>query len=385
MKNQLRSPSGVGSRVRRLWIRAVSIVSLAVVIAAGAAVPAQASDAHGLPRAELQGLLDELVDAGMPGAIGLVSHDGRVWQGASGLRSLEPARRMRPDDRVTIGSVTKTFVATVTLQLVAERKLALSDSVERWLPGMVPNGANITVQQLLNHTSGLFNYTEDPRVFEPYFNGDFGFVWQPSDLVAIAMEHPVLFAPGARHSYSNTGYILLGLIVEAVTGTGLRRQLEARILRPLHLDRTAFPQSEVRGPLAHAYLIGAESLLDVTALSRSWAWAAGGMVSTAEDLSRFYRALLNGRLLTPALLRAMLTTVPITPGFRYGLGIAVVDLPCGTAIGHDGGDAGTQTWALTSVDLRDQVVMVVNAQDDDTVQGLVLDRVSRAFCAVRPS
>jgi D-alanyl-D-alanine carboxypeptidase len=138
----------------------------------------------------------------------------------------------------------------------------------------------------------------------------------------------------------------------------------------------------------HAYLIGAGpggGLLDVTALSRTWAWAAGGMISTVEDLARFYRALLRGRVLAPSLLREMLTTVPTDSGIRYGLGIAVIDLPRGTVIGHDGGGAGTQTWALTTTDLRNQVVMMVNAQDDATVQELVLERVIRAFCAVRPA
>jgi len=159
---------------------------------------------------------------------------------------------------------------------------------------------------------------------------------------------------------------------------------------PGHCCSACFPLTEVRirGPHAHAYLIGAGpdgGLLDVTAVSRTWAWAAGGMISTAADLTRFYRALFGGRLLAPSLLREMLTTVPIEPGFRYGLSITTLELPCGTVVGHDGGDAGTQTWALTTPDLRDQVIMMVNAQDDATVQGLVLERVARAFCAIRPA
>jgi D-alanyl-D-alanine carboxypeptidase len=368
----------------------VAIIAMTVVALAATALPAQADASGALPRRELQGLLDELTAAGMPGAIGLARHDRRTWQGASGLGTLDPARPMRPTDRFTIGSVTKTFVATVILQLVGEGRLALDDSVDRRLPGLVPNGANITVRQLLNHTSGLFNYTEDPRIFAPYLSGDFSYVWRPRQLVAIAIEHQPLFPPGARYSYSNTGYILLGLIVQNVTGTGLRQQLQARIFRPLNLDGTTFPQTEtaIRGPHAHAYLMGAGpdgGLLDVTGLSRTWAWAAGGMISTAEDLARFHRALLHGRLLRPSLLRQMLTTVPTDGGLRYGLGIATLDLPCGSVIGHDGGDAGTQTWVLSTTDLRDQVVMMVNAQDDATVQGLALDRVIRAFCALRPA
>jgi D-alanyl-D-alanine carboxypeptidase len=372
------------------WRRTAASIAVTVVALAGTAMPARAGGTSALPRHELQGLLDEMVAAGVPGAIGTVRHDGRIWDGASGLGTVDPARRMRPEDRFTVGSVTKTFVATVVLQLVGERRLALGDSVERRLPGLVPHGADITIRQLLNHTSGLFDYTLDPRTFAPYFGGDFGFVWQPRQLIAIAVEHPPQFAPGTRHEYSNTGYILLGLIIEAVTGTGLRHQLQTRLLWPLGLHGTTFPLSEVRirGPHSHAYKAGAGpggGLLDVTAVSRTWAWAAGAMISTTQDLARFYRALLHGRLLTPSLLRQMRTTVPIEPGFRYGLGIAEIDLPCGTVIGHDGSDAGTQTWVLVTSDLRDEVVMMVNVQDDDTVQQMVLEHVARAFCALRPA
>jgi D-alanyl-D-alanine carboxypeptidase len=177
---------------------AVLIMALAALLMIGAAAPAagtQASSAE-LPRHKLQQLLDELVATGPPGAIGLARHHDETWRGASGLAILDPARPMRPGLRYKIGSVNKTFVATVVLQLVGEQRLRLGDSVERWLPGLVPNGDNITIRQLLQHTSGLFDYLQDPRVAEPYLQGDLDFVWQPRQLVAIATEHPPLCAPG---------------------------------------------------------------------------------------------------------------------------------------------------------------------------------------------
>jgi D-alanyl-D-alanine carboxypeptidase len=364
-------------------------VALAVLLVLGGAAPSVAGTQAGgapLPRRQLQGLLDELVTGGMPGAVGLARHGGQAWRGASGLADLDTRRPMRPGDRYKVGSVTKTFTATVVLQLVAEHRLRLGDSVERWLPGLVPNGDHITVHQLLQHTSGLFSYDEDPRIFAPYLQGDFDFVWRPRQLVAIATEHPPLFAPGAGWSYSNTGYVLLGLIIEEATGTSLGRQLKARLFGPLGLHHTSFPTTDPRiaGRHAHGYLLDGTPQ-DVTGISPSWAWAAGAMVSTVEDVARFYRALLGGRLLPARLLRAMQTTVDAESGLRYGLGLFAVELPCGgTVWGHEGGLPGYENWALASSSGDDQVVMMVNAgAGDNAAVVLVLEPVFRALCAIR--
>lgn len=369
---------------RRLAVGFTTVTLALAGPAVGLATPAAAQDDR-LPRHELNALLDEMVSAGLPGAVGLARRGSDTWRGASGLAVIDPQREMRPTDRWGVGSLTKTAVATVVLQLAGEGRLGLDDSVERWLPGLVPNGGNITLRELLNHSSGLFNYTDDPRILAPYLAGDFGFVWTPLQLVGVAMSHPPLFPPGDHHSYSNTGYILLGLVVEKVTGTSLGTQLRRRIFDPLDLQGTSFPttQQRVTGSLAHGYYIGVGpngGLLDATEVSPSWAWAAGAMVSTSDDLARFLRALLRGRLLPPNLLNQMLTTIPGgSPGLRYGLGIAALDTPCGTLWGHDGGEQ-YQTWALNSRDADRQVVMMVNANDGASVPLLVLDQVARAHC-----
>jgi D-alanyl-D-alanine carboxypeptidase len=203
---------------------------------------------------------------------------------------------MRATDRFRIGSVTKTYLATVVLQLVGEGRLSLTHTVEDRLPGLVPNGQAITVRQLLNMTSGLFDYPNDPR----------------------------------------TRYVLLGLIIEAASGNQLNAELRQRILEPLRLRATSLAMTpRIAGPHAHGYMrVGQPPLEDVTTLNPSWGWAAGAIESTADDVARFYRALLGGRLVRPKLLRAMRTTVAGNAGARYGLGIGTVRLPCGTAWGH---------------------------------------------------
>lgn len=271
---------------------------------------------------------------------------------------------MRATDRFRIGSVTKSFVATVALQLVGEGRLSLADTVEDRLPGLVPNGQAITVRQLLNMTSGLFDYPDDPRIFAPFLQGDLAHAWAPHELVAVATSHAPLFAPGTGHAYCNTCYVLLGLIIEATSGNPLNAELRQRILEPLRLRATSLATTpRIAGPHAHGYMrVGQPSLEDVTALSPSWGWAAGAIVSTADDVARFYRALLGGRLLRPELLRAMRTSVAGNAGARYGLGIGTVRLPCGTAWGHQGGIIGYDAWALASRDGRRQTVVFTNLE-----------------------
>ena len=150
---------------------------------------------------------------------------------------------MRPGDSFRIGSLTKTYVATVLLQLAEEGRLSLDDPVARFLPGLVPGGDKITIRQLLNQTSGLFDYEKDPRVLAPYLAGNLAHRWAPRKLVRIAVSHRPLFTPGTRYSYSNTNYILAGLIVEAATGSTLGRVLDRRLFTPLRLRHTAFPTS----------------------------------------------------------------------------------------------------------------------------------------------
>jgi D-alanyl-D-alanine carboxypeptidase len=360
----------------RRWVSApVALLTALALMPVSAAHPAVAAARDATPpppaAAGLQQLLDQIVAGGAPGAIGLVRRNGTTVRAASGVADVATHRAMQVDDRFRVGSITKTFVATVVLQLVGEGRLRLTDPVQRWLPGLVPNGRHITVRQLLNHTSGLFNYTDDPRVLAPYLeqhNPDF--VWRPRQLVAIATSHPPLFAPGTAWSYSNTNYILLGLIVEAATGTDLGRQLRHRIFGPLRLRATTFPVTSpsIRGRHAHGYanFDPGGPLTDTTRMSASWAWAAGSIVSTVDDVARFYRALLGGRVLRPDLLAAMKTTVATGDpgGFRYGLGILTGDAPCAAIWGHNGDYLGYFDWAITSDSTDRQVVLMMNLDDE---------------------
>jgi D-alanyl-D-alanine carboxypeptidase len=345
--------------------RSVLVVVLAWLVAALVAPVAGAAPPTA---AKLRREVNRVVAAGVPGVIVLVRDGRRTVRVAGGAARLKPRQAMRVSDRFRIGSLTKTYVATVVLQLAGEGKLSLDDSVERWLPGMVPNGQNITVRELLNHHSGLFDFFNDPQHLAPYLAGDFAHVYTPEQLVAIAVAHPPLFPPGARpplfpanpnEAYSNTNYVLLGLIVEKVAGRSIGAELSRRIFRPLKLRDTLFSTGRrIPGRHAHGYFFpDARTRLDTTSVSPTHTWAAGAIVSTADQVARFYRALLFGRLLRPNLLRAMTTFTD-----AYGLGILLGRTPCGTQWLHTGEIAGYNSIATNTKNGRRQVVLLATAQ-----------------------
>lgn len=307
----------------------------------------------------LRPLLQDVVTAGVPGVIARVQDGSETRLVAAGVSDLATGAALRPNARFRVGSITKTFVATVVLQLVEEGRLSLDEPVGRRLPGLLANADTITVRQLLNHTSGLFNYLDDPTVLQGLVQNR---VFTPRELVAIAETHPSTAPPGTKWAYSNTNYVVAGLLVEAVTGHPVGQELRTRIFEPLGLRDTSFPVTTAKIPGYHAHGYVPSELLpagfvdpkfpptpdgrlvDVTELNPSSYWAAGAIISSAPDLSRFYRALMTGRLLTPSMLRAMKTTVPTDPtnpsGPGYGLGILRLPTSCGTNWGHDGAVPG---------------------------------------------
>jgi CubicO group peptidase (beta-lactamase class C family) len=242
---------------------------LALVGLVAAAAPASAARPAS-PAPKLQQAMEELVAAGVPGVVVLIREGDRTIRLSSGYGNLATKAPLRPTDRFRIASLTKTFVATVVLQLVEEGKLSLEDTVERWLPGVVPNGENITVRELLAHKSGLFDYSQDPRVLKPYLSGNLSYYWAPRRLVQIAVSHRPLFAPGTAVSYSSTGYVLLGLIVRAATGNPIGTELNRRLFKPLGLHATTFSTSgHIAGAHAHGYfVVPNRPLQDVTGSAR---------------------------------------------------------------------------------------------------------------------
>ncbi|WP_229813423.1 serine hydrolase domain-containing protein [Lentzea flava] len=323
----------------------MTAASLLALTTAGVASADTSAD-----RDVIQKAADQLTSGG--GALGVQARvtDGRQrFAVRSGKAELDSDRPVPFDGRFRVGSITKTFVSTVVLQLAGEGKVDLDAPVDRYLPGLIDK--QITVRQILQHTSGLFNYTNalplNPDEFEKIRYKH----WEPRELVAIATSKPLDFPPGTKWSYSNTNYIVAGLLVEKLTGKPYEKAVEQRILKPLHLNATEVPgdNPNINGPHAHGYWTANGKPSDITRINPSVAWSAGEMISTTRDLDTFIVALTSGKLLKPAQQQELVKTTPVSPD--YGLGLSVQTLPCGTkVVGHGGGIPGYSSELLTTPD-----------------------------------
>ncbi|MPZ16949.1 MAG: serine hydrolase [Luteitalea sp.] len=357
---------------RRIMMRmsgntASAIAILALVVASGA--PALRGQVTVEPTqavaSDLDQALDAITEAGMPGALARVSDEATSWRGASGVADIDTNRPMRPDFPFRIGSITKTFVATLVLQHVAEGRIGLDDPIALHLPDVLPAelGGAVTIRMLLNHTSGVPDY--DTLLWRE--NADLErhrfALFTPIQLIELALtDEPG--TPGQTWAYSNTNYILLGILVERVSGHSVQFDMIQRIIRPLQLRGTWFPYLSpyLLAPHSESYVpVGTPErpLVDFSVYTPTVFSAAGAMVSTAQDLERFFRALLTGELLPPEQLRAMQTTVSTDFGLEYGLGLVKFSL-CDTFWGHDGVVWGQQTISFTSADGQRHVTLGTN-------------------------
>lgn len=372
---------------------------------ASASVPAGMDRARGYGRADLQADLDAIVDTGATGVQALVSRQpGRDMLAVSGEAEAGTGEPVPANGHYRIGSNGKTFVATVVLQLVAEGRLSLGDTVEEHLPGVVRgnghDGRRVTLRQLLQHTSGIANHTD--VVAGPIFATPESFYqrryehFEDHELVAAAMQLRPRFRPGTSWSYSNTNYVLAGMIIEEVTGRSWDDEVTDRIIEPLGLGHTTagngpeLPDPHARGH--HEFGPGGP-LVDTTEFDPSWGGAAGDIISTPSDLERFFRALLGGDLLPPAQLAQMQRTVAaiefqdeVTPDYRYGLGLAWNSLTCGGGYWNHGGDApGYQSREGVSEHGRRSVIVSTSTTRTDPAGAqaqaqATIDLIDHALC-----
>ncbi|MFJ6831870.1 serine hydrolase domain-containing protein [Streptomyces sp. NPDC091209] len=380
-------------RVRTGLVGATAVV--VAVSLAGPAGAAPARDGHSPTRQAMRAAVHD----GVPGVTAAAVDRHGAWSATEGVGDLRTGAPRSTADRYRVGSITKTFVSTVLLQLEAEGRLSLDDTVDRWLPGVVRgngnDGTRITVRQLLNHTSGLFNYTTDEDFIATHILKDGFFLHRydtvtPEQILAVALSHKPDFAPGTSWNYSNTNYVLAGMVIEKVTGHSYASQIRDRIIKPLGLHATSVPGTRVTVPRpsskAYSKLTGPATgpTYDVTTLNPSMASSAGEMISDSADLNRFYTALLRGRLLPREQLAEMRTTVGVdgVPAMRYGLGLLELKLSCGVQIwGHDGGIHGSASVAVTTADGRHSLAFNFNgdwAGDSEAV-------VEAEFCGKQPA
>ncbi|TDD93855.1 serine hydrolase domain-containing protein [Actinomadura rubrisoli] len=375
-------------RIRTLSAAAAVAAAGAVLTTTAVAPAANAAPSHGGGGLDqrVQAAADRLVADGAPGVMIMTRRGDRVSHINAGVSDKATGRPMDHRLLIRAASVTKSFTSTIMLQLAAERRLSLDDTVEKWLPGLVQgnknDGSQITIRQVLAQSSGLNDYTPDPRIMT-----DPKREWKPAELVAIAVEKERLYEPGKGWNYSNTNYILAGMIIEKATHHRVGTEFKRRIFGPLKLRHTFYPttSSAFPGPYVHGYY---GELGDVsTAISTSSARTSGGIISTVDDLARFHRALFTGRMLPAREMRELKTVQPVNDDGTvedYGLGVARIAFPCGDAWGHDGGFPGYRTWTYTSADGRSQAVITYNSSSleyDKRFRADLTKAAETAFCS----
>ncbi|GHD75027.1 beta-lactamase [Streptomyces mirabilis] len=319
---------------------------------------------------QLDGTVQQVMrEANVPGVtVGLWTPHQGTYIRSFGVADKSSGRPMSPDLYTRIGSETKTFTVTALLKLVDEGKAGLDDPIGRYVAG-VPNGDRITLRELAGMRSGLFNYTEDPGFFKA-FTSDPRRPFTPQELLAYAFGHPVLFPPGQKFSYCNTNLILLGLVVEKAGGKPVQDYIHDHVLAPAGLRHTLFPtDAAFPSPHAQGYTdqTATGKVEDTAGWNPSWAWAAGAMISSLDDLRVWARTVATGvlpdgtTLISPATQKQRLTTPPTTiPGAGYGLGIFNVQ----GWIGHNGSLPGYESLTVYLPAAQATLVVLLNTDID---------------------
>ncbi|GGS18792.1 beta-lactamase [Streptomyces nojiriensis] len=378
-------PVGAGAGAVHAGVAAASAVTVpAATVPAPTPTPTPASDGFAQLTPAVTRQLDAaikkvLAEAKIPGVIVAVSAPGKGdYVRSFGIADKATGAPMTPNLNMRIGSVTKTFTVTALLELVDEGKVGLDDPIGKYVDG-VPNGDRITLRELAGMRSGLFNYSADEGFYKAFTsNPDRPFT--PQELLGYSFKHPVLFEPNAKFYYCNTNLILLGLVVEKVSGVPLDRFIGQKVVVPAGLKHTVFPTGpEFPSPHAHGYTNQTASgkVEDATDWNPSWGWAAGAMISDLPDMRSWAKTLATGTLLTPATQAQRLDVVDALPGTGYGLGIFNVQ----GWIGHNGSLPGYGSLVLYLPEAKATLVVLLNTdigyagQEPSTLVGEAITKI----------
>jgi D-alanyl-D-alanine carboxypeptidase len=371
-------------RRRPLWpcLGAVSLITVCLTALSPAAAGAATPPGPKPTDAALQRRLEDLVRApgGPPGIIAVLrdGRDSRVVR--AGVADLDTRRRPDPDDHMRIASTAKAFSGAVALSLVDRHRLRLDDTLRKRLPQLPRAWGAVTLRQLLNHTSGLPDYTESPE-FRAILLANPRHLFDSRRLLDFVADQPLRFRPGTRYQYSNSDNIAVALMAEAVTGTRYEQLLRELVYRPLGLRRTSLPQGyRMPRPFLHGYDVSPPAPPEDVSelLSMSGVWASGGIVSTPADMTRFIRGYAGGALYGRDVVKQQRRWVagasqPAGPGRNdAGLGIFRYTTRCGVVLGHTGNTPGYTQLIAASPDGRRSLTFSTTTQINQTLKPALL-------------
>ncbi|MGW6457464.1 serine hydrolase domain-containing protein [Streptomyces sp. NPDC055078] len=389
--------SGTVGKGTALGAVLLSVLAIPAAHATAAPAPAPSAPAAGTAttpepdRTALRTALRSALANGAPGAMARIDDHGRVHRLAEGVADKATGRAIKADDRFRAGSVSKSFTSVVLLQLIDEGELDLDAPVDSHLPGLLSDD-RITVRHLLSHRSGLYDYTNDMFARTvPGFESVRDRVFSYQELVDLALAKPLTVTPGTAYAYSNTNFVVAGMLIEKLTGNSVATEYRERIFEPLKLRDTSYvhPRTAIPGRHARGYLTPDEAgapLVDSTRQTASWAQSAGAVISSTRDLDTFFAALLRGQLTSAAGLAEMQRWVPVNSTQGYGLGLRRRDLSCGVSVyGHTGTVQGYYTFSFASKDGGRSMTAVANTSNNADVLNALPATLEAAFCGEPPA
>jgi len=324
------------------------------------------------PKGDLQEMLEQAVaDENIHGAILGVKTPSGEWLLAAGIADTASSILMNADMQVWLASVSKPLTAVLTMKLIEEEILSLNDTVEKWLPGLIPQGDQMTIKMLLNHSAGVSNITESVSFWEELYANP-SRDWTNGEILSRSVPNTPVFPPGTAFGYSNTGYYLLGMIMEAATGESVADLFQQKIAEPAQLTRTSLSRQgtlEEPGANGYTWLFTTEEVTDIANWNFSWDWTAGAGVSTAEDMLQFSDKLFNGEILQNETVNIMTSIESFAPGSATGLGIGVLpaDAPGNIfetkLLGHGGANPGVATEWYYFPEHGTTIFVAVNRND----------------------
>jgi D-alanyl-D-alanine carboxypeptidase len=364
----LRDPA----RHKKLLLHAiVLLITVSLIALSVSACGTPSFDAN--TQSQLDGIIEKVMEANqLPGAVVGVWVPGQgTWVVAKGEADVETAKAMKTTDKFRIASITKTFTSNMVLQLADEGKLELDDRLDKYLPE-IPFSGQITLRQLLNHTSGII---DDNDSVDDIVDADPLKKWEPMEVVESYTGGELGEEPGKQINYSNAGYIILGMVIEKVSGDTVENVLQEKIAKPLELENTYFPEGpDISGEYAHGY----DGTEDVTHIDMSWDWTAGAMISTLDDLKIWAKAFAEGTLLSGEMYEEQLTFVDFPKGrgeIKYGLGTYYEF----GFLGHDGADLGYQSDMMYLPEKEATIIILFNKLSEDLSD---LNATEKAFVGI---
>jgi len=356
----------------------IKIITLCTVFLVSINITSSAKQNNIVTDVKYEKVLKSFIKANGPGSAVIVSQHGKVlYKDARGMANIELQVPLQPDSIFRIGSITKQFTAAAIMMLAEQGKLSVTDDIHKYVPDFPTEGQVVSIANLLSHTSGIANYTEDEHVWKKLISTQTTL----DEMLKVFAKHPMPLKTGEAMRYSNTGYVLLGKIIEVASGKSYADFIEQDIFAKLAMKNSSFGGTQIIVNRASGYSRSAEGIVNADPINMMWPHAAGSLLSTVDDLNIWFTALRNGTLITKASYEAMIKPFELNDktSSDYGFGLGSFNVNEYKAIGHSGGIHGFVTYAFYLPEKDLYVAVLSNSDSESNPQDIALLLAAKAI------